>query len=199
MQPPSAGLDASQRFACDKFLLNQKVLSLGSKYHVFNDSNQTLCYVERPTLKLKSLFGIYEDESRQRKLLSLNQDSAWSIINHGFTLLDGSDQLIATFKRQGWFSLLRRTWKIYNSAGQEIAQAHEDSWWKAIVRRALDVPFLRTNFNIVRPDGTMLGEFIRRFTLTDKYMLDLTRDPQRTFDRRVAVGLAVLLDNAEKR
>lgn len=68
------------------------------------------------------------------------------------------------------------------------------------MRRFSDIgDFLRTNFVIAGPDGRKIGEFIRRFTLTDKYVLDLTSDPARTFDRRIGVALAVLLDTAEGR
>ena len=199
-QPPAPGIPMMDPFAHDKFLINQKILSLGSKYFVYNEANQPLFFIERPVLRIKMLFTIYADEAQTHKLLTLDQDSAWTIINYGFTLRDAHDQPIAHFKRQGWLSMLRRTWKIFDVQGREIGQAHEDSWWKAILRRVSDLgDFLRTNFLIVRPDGAPIGQFIRRFTLTDKYVLDLTSDPQRTLDRRIAVGLAVLLDNAERR
>jgi hypothetical protein len=53
---------------------------------------------------------------------------------------------------------------------------------------------------IVTPDfETVLGELNRKFTLFDKYVLDLTHDPQRTLDRRVALALGVMLDTGEGR
>jgi uncharacterized protein YxjI len=193
-------LSTSDRFARDKFLLNQKVLSLGNKYFIYDENNQPLFFVDRPVFKLQAHVGIYEDETRQRKLLTLFQDSAWTVINHSFTVQDENFQPIAHIKRQGWFSMLRRTWKVFDTKGNEIAQAHEDSWWKAIVRRVTDLgTLLRTNFIITRPDGTEIGQFIRRFTLLDKYVMDLTSDSKRTLDRRIAVGLAILLDTAESR
>jgi uncharacterized protein YxjI len=196
------GMSDQERFSKDKYLLNQKIMSLGSKYYIYDDNNQPLFYVDRPTFKIKAHIGIYEDDTRKRKLLTVRQDSAWALINLSFTLLDEAEQPIATFKRQGWMSLLRRMWKIYDAHGQELAEAAEDSWAKAIMRRVpiLDIigDFLRTNFIITR-SGNVIGEFIRRYTLTDKYVMDFTRDPNRTFDRRIAVALAVLLDNAESR
>lgn len=193
----------SRRFERDKFLLNQKVMSLGSKYTIFNEENQPLFYVDRPVFKIRSHIGVYEDEGRTRKALTLFQDSIWAVINLSFTVQDENGQAIAQLRRQGWMSLLRRTWHIYDAAGNEIAQAHEDSWTKALMRRIpyLDIvgDFLRTNFIVTRPDGQKLGEFIRRFALTDKYVMDMTADPQRTLDRRIVVALAIVLDNAESR
>jgi uncharacterized protein YxjI len=200
---PNIGSIPSERFAYDKFLLNQKVMSLGGKYFIYNEQQQPLFYVDRPVFKIKAHIGIYEDESRARKILNVQQDSAWAIINLSFTLQDETGATIACLKRQGWLSMLRRTWKIYDRDGREIAQAAEDSWWKALMRRVpyLDIigDFLRTNFILTAPDGRHIGEFIRRFTLADKYIMDLTADPSRTFDRRIAVALAIILDNAESR
>jgi uncharacterized protein YxjI len=198
MQP----LQAQDRFAYDKFFVNQKMLSLNSKYSVFNEAGQQLFFVDRPAFKMKAHVGIYLDESKQHKVLDLVQDSAWSIINLSFTLQDMNGQTIALFKRQGWLSMIRRTWHILDAYGHEMAIAQEDSLWKALFRRLpyLEIigDFLRTNFTITR-QGQPIGEFIRRLTFGDKYVLDLTQDRMRAFDRRVAVALAILLDTAESR
>lgn len=61
---------------------------------------------------------------------------------------------------------------------------------------------LRTNFVIVggsNPGGEVLGELNRKFTLFDRYVLDLTPDTTRSLDRRVAVALGVILDTGERR
>ena len=58
---------------------------------------------------------------------------------------------------------------------------------------------LRTNFLLVGADGAVLGEFNRKFTLLDRYVLDLTADPERLLDRRVALALGVMLDTGERR
>lgn len=194
---------AAERFEQDKFLLNQKALSMGSKYTIFDEASRPLFYVDRPVFRIKAHIGVYEDEARTRKVLTLYQDSALAIINLSFTVLDAEDRPIAALKRQGWMSLLRRTWKVFDAAGREVAQAHEDALWKALLRRIpyLDIlgSLLRTNFILVRPDGSPLGEFIRRYTLVDKYVMDVTPDAGRTLDRRIVVALAIVLDNAERR
>ncbi len=202
---PVLGLDRAagpERFARDKFLLNQKVLSLGNKYTIFDENQQPLFYVDRPVFKLRAHIGVYEDEARSRKLLTLFQDKIFAI-NVSFTLLDENEQPIAFLRRDGWMSLLRRTWRIYDKNENLVAGAVEDSWWKAILRR---LPYLneigglfRTNFLVTRPDGALYGRFIRQLTLTDKYVMDLTPDAARAFDRRIAVALAIVLDNAESR
>lgn len=205
---PVLGLGAgttAERFAQDKFLLNQKVLSLGSKYSVLDEREQPLFYVDRPVFKLRAHIGVYEDEAHTRKVLTLFQDKILAI-NLSFTLLDENEQPLAFLRRDGWMSMLRRTWRVFDAGENLVAGAIEDSWWKAILRR---LPYLneigglfRTNFLITRPDGgngALFGKFLRRYTLSDKYVMDLSEDLGRTLDRRIAVALAIVLDNAERR
>lgn len=59
---------------------------------------------------------------------------------------------------------------------------------------------LRTNFIIVRPhDEQVIGEFNRKFTILDRYVLDMSADPEHYLDRRIALALGVLLDTGERR
>jgi hypothetical protein len=44
-----------------------------------------------------------------------------------------------------------------------------------------------------------VGEFNRKFTILDRYVLDLSRDSARALDRRVAVAMGVMLDTGERR
>jgi hypothetical protein len=77
----------------------------------------------------------------------------------------------------------------------------EDSIVLSLLRRVLGPFFglLRTNFVFQRPDGEVLGEFNRKLTLLDRYILDLTADAERVFDRRVALASGVMLDTGERR
>ena len=62
---------------------------------------------------------------------------------------------------------------------------------------------IKTDFHLFRIDADgeeqKIGSFDRKISFADKYVLDLSGDPERTFDRRAAVALGILLDTAEKR
>ena len=45
----------------------------------------------------------------------------------------------------------------------------------------------------------VIGQFNRKFSLFDRYVLDLSEDPQHQIDRRLGVALALLLDTGERR
>jgi len=81
-------------------------------------------------------------------------------------------------------------------------RALQDSIVLALLRRILGpfFGFLRTNFVFVRgTDAEVFGELNRKFTLLDRYVLDLSADTARAFDRRVAVALGIMLDTGERR
>lgn len=194
--------DAASHFQHDKFLLNRKVLSLGNKYYLYDENQNPIFFIDRPIFKMKAHIGIYTDESKSTKVLTLFQDSAWAFINQSFTLKDGNDQPVVFFKRQGWASMVRRTWKIFDANNQVIAIAQEDSLFKALLRRFLKdsilaLPFM-TNYIVSRPDGTKLGEFNRRNLVLDNHVADFTADAERTLDRHIVVGMCILLDNVER-
>jgi uncharacterized protein YxjI len=193
----------ADRFKQDKFYVNRKLLSMGNKYYVYDEYNNPLFFIDRPMLALKSQFTVYDNDSKSTPLLRVNQESALAIMNYTFVVQDADGRTIGTLKRQGWQSLIRRVWEIHGAHGDVIATAMEDSLPKALLRRVIGEHSLigmlvRTNFILTRgSEAEAFGEFNRRLTLTDKHILDLTRDPARTFDRRLALALAIVLDNTE--
>ena len=74
----------------------------------------------------------------------------------------------------------------------------EDSIIMAIVRRF--VVALKTNFIFLKGDSEeVIGEFIRKWTLLDRYVLDITKDAGGHLDPRVALAIGVMLDTGERR
>src|SRR5262245_4946253 len=108
-------LTQAERFNFDKFLLNQKLFSMNSKYYVYSEEEQPLFFIDRPLMKMKTEITVYEDDSKSRPLLQLKSHSMLSVINFTLTLTDENQQVIAVFKRQGWLSMFRRTWKIFDA------------------------------------------------------------------------------------
>jgi hypothetical protein len=55
------------------------------------------------------------------------------------------------------------------------------------------------NFIFKTTDNITFGEFNRKLSLRDKYVLDLSVDEDKIFDRKVCLALGVLLDTGERR
>jgi hypothetical protein len=100
------------------------------------------------------------------------------------------------------FNVVRKRWYVNAPNGATLYMAKEDSIILSLLRRLLGPLFglLRTNFIIVRGDSDdVVGEFNRKFTILDRYVLDLKADRNRLLDRRVALALGVMLDTGERR
>jgi uncharacterized protein YxjI len=102
-------------------------------------------------------------------------------------------------------SLLRSTWNVSNAGDEEIAIAQERSQAMAILRRVIDfvpdvgglipIPY---NFDILAGEQ-VIGRMDRKFQLRDRYVLDLSGDPDKKLDRRLAIALAIGLDTLQNR
>ena len=86
--------------------------------------------------------------------------------------------------------------------GQTLFVAKEDSVILSLLRRLIGPLFglLRTNFIILRGESDdVVGEFNRKLTILDRYVLDMRADTGKSLDRRVALALGVMLDTGERR
>jgi len=144
---------------------------------------------------------VYRDEARREVLLRVLQDQRVAFLVRTYTVVGPQGALLARLRKNYLHNLVRKRWYVETLGGQRIAMAIEDSIVLSLLRRVLGSFFglLRTNFVLVAADGTVLGEFNRKFTLLDRYVLDLSADPERQFDRRVAVALGIMLDTGEGR
>jgi hypothetical protein len=153
-------------------------------------------------LSAKRHVSFYRDASKAEKLLTVLQDAKFQPITATFTVLDRDGQPLCKLHKNILYNLIRKRWYCYRPDGSLLCLAMEDSILLSLLRRFLGpmLGLLRTNFIIVPPNSEqVIGEFNRKFTLFDRYVLDLTRDYERTLDRRIAVAMGVMLDTGERR
>ncbi len=153
-------------------------------------------------LSAKRHVTFYRDASKRDRLLEVLQDKKWQPITATYTVRDFRGKPLASFAKNILYNLIRKRWYIYGPDRRLQFVAKEDSVILSLLRRFLGPLFgvLRTNFIILRPDSEdVIGEFKRKFTILDRYVLDMSGDPQRLMDRRVALALGVMLDTGERR
>ncbi len=155
----------------------------------------------------------YADESKREPLMRVLQDQKFFLINAWYTLVDDRGEVLARFRKNYLYNIFRKRWYVYDTQKELLCTVKEDSLILSLLRRTVgsfleEAPLLglafagvfRTNFIFLHAeDERILGEFNRRFTLLDRYVLDMTRDKKRIIDRRVASAMGVLLDTGEGR
>lgn len=146
----------------------------------------------------------YRDESKRERLLDILQDKKFQPIMTTYTVRDARGRPLARLGKNLLFNFIRKRWYVWAPGPDRrlLFLAKEDSVILSLLRRFLGPLFglLRTNF-IFLPAGTedVIGEFKRKFTILDRYVLDMTADPERLMDRRIAIALGVMLDTGERR
>ena len=153
-------------------------------------------------LSAKRHVSFYRDETKRDKLLEVLQDRKWQPITATYTVRDRAGRTMALLWKNYLYNVVRKRWYVKAPDGTTLYVAKEDSIILSLLRRFLGPLFglLRTNFIIVRNGSEdVVGEFNRKFTLLDRYVLDLKADRARELDRRVALALGVMLDTGERR
>jgi hypothetical protein len=157
-------------------------------------------------MKIREQIDFFTDETKQVPLLRLQARKVFEF--RGMTdVVTPSGQVIGTFRKDFGKSLLRSAWTILAPGGQPVATAHESSLFLAVFRRIWDlvpfigdVPFfLPFNFDLFLADGRPIGRYQRIVAVRDRYVLDLSGDPERWVDRRLALAFTVALDALQDR
>jgi uncharacterized protein YxjI len=153
-------------------------------------------------LSAKRHTTFYRDATKRDRLLEVRQDKKWQPITATYSVQDGHGRPLARLAKNYLYNIFRKRWYVYAINGSLAYTAKEDSIILSFLRRFLGPFFglLRTNFLIFRGDSEdVVGEFKRKFTILDRYVLDMSADRARTMDRRLALALGVMLDTGERR
>jgi hypothetical protein len=140
---------------------------------------------------------LYSDAALSSIAMMLIQETRFSFPSLRFTLRKADGSVIGRFQKNLASNFGRRRWWILDRPGdRRIGYAKEESLPLALLR--LIVALVRTNFRIYL-HGRQVGFINRRAPVRNQVQLDLRQDPSHLLDRRLAIGLAVLIDSVEGR
>jgi hypothetical protein len=195
----------------DRFFLLQRIRPMVNQYEVSTlgadekSAGEPVCFVEQKRMKLKEDLRAFTDDSKSAELFRIKAKQVWDPRARYDVTDDGGAQ-IGQLQKVFGKSLLRSTWRIYDADGNEVAWARERSLLVALLRRVIGlIPYvgevgvpLPYHFDYSR-SKERIGGLERILGLRDRYRLDLSGDPERALDRRVALALAVGLDALQAR
>ena len=144
----------------------------------------------------------YRDDTAKELLLKIDQDQKFAPIVATYTVRDPAGTILAVLRKNYLYNIIRKRWYVLSPAGEILSVIKEDSILLSLLRRVLGpaLGLLRTNFVLFKGESDQpIGEFNRKFTLLDRYVLDLTHDVDGHLDPRLAVAAGVMLDTGERR
>jgi len=214
---PGASRDADQEggqigpFDYDRYLVDQLIRPIANLYRITplaageTPAGPPIAFVRQKKLAVKEHIRFFADDSETQELFSIRARSWLDTGGSRYDVEDAHEGRIGTLEHVFGKSLLRSTWRVSNAQEAEIAIARERSAAMAILRRGIDfvpdvgglipIPY---NFEILAGER-VIGGMDRKFQLRDRYVLDLSGDPDKLLDRRLAIALAIGLDTLQNR
>jgi uncharacterized protein YxjI len=198
----------------DVFLLRQRIKLVINQYEFFlpgSDSGglgERICFVEQKRFTFKEDIRFYLDDSKQDELLRIKARQRFDP-RATYDVTDETGTKIGEIQKVFGKSLLRSTYRINDASGAELATATEKKMWVALLRRAVGfIPYVENvadwlpipyHFVFMRGEE-IIGQNTRQmWKIRDVYTIDMSRDPERTLDRRLVLALAVGMDALQAR
>jgi uncharacterized protein YxjI len=196
----------------DRFVMRQRVRLVINQYQFSlpdeSGDGEPFCFVEQKRFKWKEDIRFFTDDSKTTELMRILARQRFDPrARYDVTLADGTKvgEIQKVFAR----SLVRSTYVLYDSTGQEVARAHERNLAVALFRRLVGfIPYvggyadwlpIPYDFEFLRDDQRLGMQRRRRWQWRDIYDIDLTEDPDRTLDRRLVLAIAVGMDALQAR
>jgi hypothetical protein len=199
----------------DRYVLRQRIRPVINQYEITlaaedGQPGDPVAFVEQQRFKFKEDIRFYADDSKQVELMRLKARQRFDP-RARYDVTDDQGGKIGEIQKVFGESLLRSTYRLYDTSGSELATARERSMLVALVRRLVGfIPYVGDyadwlpipyHFDFVREEQ-VIGTHERRtglFKFRDVYDIDMSADPERRLDRRLVLALAVGMDALQAR
>ena len=199
------------RFAHDAFFLDQLIRPIANLYRISTlgadgaSPGTPLAFVRQKKLKIKEDIRFRTSDGDSAPHAFMIKARTVFEFRGRHDVLDEQDRPIGLLEKVFGKSLLRSHWRVRDAEGNELFEAHEASWWIALLRRFADLGpdwmsllnWLPFNF-VLKRDGEIVGRYRRVLgKLRDRYVMEL--EPGFDADRRLVLAFAVALDALQDR
>jgi hypothetical protein len=198
-----------ERFEHERFFVDQLIRPVANLYRISTlgadgaSAGEPVAFVRQKKLAIKEDIRFFADETESQELFRLKGRQVFDVRGR-YDLTSPDGERIGSLEKVFGVSLVRSTWRIHGANEELVGMAKERSMPVALLRRAIDfVPygeFVPVLFHFeIQVDGRDAGELRRPVGFRDRYILDLSDDPERRLDRRLAIALAIALDALQSR
>jgi len=206
---PAGALDALR--SSDRFLVQQVFRPIANEYRISipaqgsSEEGEPILFVRQKRLTIREDIRFRTSPDADEHVFMIKAKTVFEFRGR-HDVLDEADRPIGLLEKVFGKSLLRSHWRVRSADGEELFEAHEASWFIAIVRRVANIgpdwlapaTWLPFNFTL-RRDGQEIGTYKRVLgKFRDRYVLELG-DGLKDADRRLVLAFAVALDALQDR
>lgn len=177
----------------EQYTIRAKVFDLVPQFFITDHEGQMVGYCRQKLFKFKEEIILYTDRSRETELLRIK---ARQVIDFGATydvkLPDG--QSLGSLRRKGLKStFVRDEWMAFDEQGTQIGTLQEDSTFRALVRRFIDLAamVMPQKFHLRDTSGREIAVFRQHFNpIIFKMSLAVIEDHEKLDDLMlIAIGV----------
>jgi hypothetical protein len=191
---PSQGLP--ELYQHHHLVARRQVFKLvGAAFRLQTTDGRLLAYSRQKAFKLKEDIRVYADEAQQVALLHIQADRVIDF-SAAYRVVDATTgEPIGGLRRKGWSSMLRDSWEILDPQGMVRGRVLEDSSWKALVRRMVDIAsILMPQTFLIQVDGRTVATMRQNHNVfAPKFFVDLGADTEGLLPRPLAIAAVILL------
>lgn len=154
------------------FTIRRKVFVLfGAQFQIFDEENNLIGMSKQKAFKLKEDIRVFADEKMTDERMMIKARSILDFSSAYDVIKTATQELMGTYKRKGWSSMLRDSWLLMDPSGNEVGKIEEDSMMLAMLRRLI-FKFIPQTFKL-KVNGeewvsfkTSWNPFVHRMTVT---------------------------------
>ena len=172
----------------------------GAGFQIYGPDGAEVLHSEQKAFRLREDIRIYADREQPTEVL-LIKARQWLDFAAAYDVTDSATgELLGTFRRKGFQSLIRDQWQLADPAGNEIGLIQEDSTALAIVRRLVPyADWIPQSFEMT-VGATPVCQFQQHFNpVIQRMTVDFSVDPSGSLDKRLGLAAAILLIAIEGR
>ncbi len=168
---------------------------LGAAFRIETVDGRLLAYSRQKAFRLREDIRVFADEAQEVELLHIQADRVIDF-SAAYRVIDSqTGEPVGSLRRKGWSSLLRDSWELLDPEGNVRGHVVEDSAWKALVRRTIELAgLLLPQTYLLQVEGETVATMRQNFLgFPPTFTVDLSHDAEGRLPRPLAIAAVILL------
>lgn len=170
----------------------------GRRYEIRSPAKELVayCHIRRHAEDV----SLYADEDEQQEILKFKPKSVRQYASAYDVIDAATGRQIGEFRKKVYRPLNKFEWFIFNADGEPVGMVMEAAPTRSLLGRFVPLPILQARSFEVHWGQAVGGRISRKRALfgAEHVQVDLSLDKKEAIDRRLALGVAVLMRDDER-